>query len=167
MVSEMSAPLSAGYVDSLKENGWVSGHAASDPKATIAEVEDDIRRVRNRAERMGELVAVTDGVRGCASSRGRDVIVEVDASGHVLKLQISNQAVMRGGSRLAAELMGLMEQARADAQAQLLAAAVKTLGDDDPALETLRSGSNTRAIQSSEVPGSASNRLPRPSGGLW
>lgn len=147
---------------------------SDDPDAMIAGIEDDVRRVRDRAERMGELAAASESVRGSAASQGRDLVVEVEASGRVTKLQISNQALSRGGTRIGSDLMDLLGQAHQDAQAQVLHAAIGALGDDDPLLAMLRPDASenhgavaleSRGLGLSGVAGLGV--VPRKSGGLW
>lgn len=112
-----------------------------DADAAIARVEDDIRRAQERAERLPSLVAAAAAVRGTATSRRRDLAVEVDQSGAIVDLRISDAALDLGGSRLSAEIVALTAEARADAQRQVLEAATELLGEDDPAVATLRAAS--------------------------
>lgn len=121
-----------------------------DADAAIARVEEDVRRAQERAERLPSLVAAAAAVRGTATSRRRDLTVEVDQSGGVVDLRITDAALDLGSSRLSSELLALIGQAKADAQRQLLAAATELLGEDDPAVATLRA--TTAAAESADGP---------------
>lgn len=112
-----------------------------DADAAIARVEDDIRRAQERAERLPSLVTAAAAIRGTATSRRRDLAVEVDQSGAIVDLRISDAALDLGGSRLSAEIIALTAEARADAQRKVLEAATELLGEDDPAVATLRAAS--------------------------
>jgi hypothetical protein len=103
----------------------------------IARVQADVVRARERAQRLSELRARTASVRGAAVSRRRDVSVEVDQSGAVVDLQISDAALDRGGRGLAAELISLISAARSDAQRRLIDTAAEVLGEDDPVVGSL------------------------------
>lgn len=88
--------------------------------------------------RFGELREAIAAVRGRAVSRARDVAVEVDSTGGVIDLQISDAALDRGGSRLAAEIMGLIAMAGRDARRSTADVAGGILGEDDPTVASLR-----------------------------
>ena len=123
-------------------------------------IQEDVRRALQRAERMPELVAATQAARGRAVSRERDISVEVDHTGQVTSLQIANEALRRGGTRLAAEILSLLNQARHEVQKQMLAAATGVLGEDDPLLDPFRVTVEAETIAN---PGTT----PPKSGGLW
>lgn len=109
-----------------------------DADEAIARVQDDVRRAQARAVRFGELREAIAAVRGRAVSRARDVAVEVDSTGGVIDLQISDAALDRGGSRLAAEIMGLIAMAGRDARRSTADVAGGILGEDDPTVASLR-----------------------------
>lgn len=109
-----------------------------DADAAIARVEEDVRRAQERAERLPSLVAAAAAIRGTATSRRRDLTVEVDQSGSVVDLRITDAALDLGSARLSSELLALIAEAKADTQRQILAAATELLGEDDPAVATLR-----------------------------
>lgn len=139
------------------------------PDEAVSGVNDDVQRVQDRAEQLGVLAASSARVRGAAVSRGRDLVVEVDASGRVTKLQIANQALSRGGTRIGSELMDLLRLAHQDAQAQVLHAATALLGED-PVLDMLRPEAvEDQGLGAPGVWGVDAPRLgvsPK-SGGLW
>lgn len=109
-----------------------------DADAAIAKVQDDVRRAQARAARFGELREAIAAVRGRAVSRARDVAVEVDSAGGVTDLRISDAALDRGGSRLSAEIVGLISMAGRDARRSTADVAGGILGDDDPTVAALR-----------------------------
>lgn len=110
----------------------------ANPDDAIARVEDDIRRAQQRAERMSQLRSEAEAVRGSAISRQRDIEVEMDHTGQVTGVIINDQALDRGGRRVAADIMELLGRARQDVQAQMLEVASRLLGEDDPLLDMLR-----------------------------
>lgn len=109
-----------------------------DPDEAIARVQEDIQRAQERAARMPQLREATEAVRGYAISRHRDIEVEMDHTGQVTALRIANQALTRGGTKVAADIMDLLTVARHNVQAQMLEAASGVLGADDPMLDMLR-----------------------------
>lgn len=129
----------------------------------VTSIEDDIRRVQDRDEHMRQLSMASEGVRGSAISRQRDLLVEVDAAGRATKLQIVNQALSRGGTQVSAELMKLFTQAHQDAQGQILEAARVMLGESDPVLEMRRPEVSKSCVPESPRLGV----VQRKTGGLW
>jgi hypothetical protein len=109
-----------------------------DADEAIARVQDDVRRAEARAVRFGELREAVAAVRGRAVSRARDVAVEVDSTGAVTDLQISDQALHRGGIGLSAEIVALIAAAGRDARRSTADVAGGILGDDDPTVASLR-----------------------------
>lgn len=148
-------------------------YQGGDGDAIAAHITDDVRRTKARAARLGELSRVVREVRGKASSHERDISVEVDSAGRVTRLQISNQAAARGGSRLAAELMTLFASAHADVQRRVGEAAIAVLDADDPAIPLYESVGSTESSPSSAqsaVPETGAEVQPQTSrrtGGLW
>ena len=136
---------------------------ANDPDLIVERIDDDIRRVQDRAEKMNELSQASARVRGASASQQRDLAVEVDSAGRVTKLQIANQALSRGGSRVAAELMELFARAHQHAQEQMLETATGLLGEGDPVLEVL--GQDAPQSRTRDTP--QLGVVPRKSGGLW
>ncbi|MFF2053468.1 hypothetical protein ACFVU2_17840 [Leifsonia sp. NPDC058194] len=116
-----------------------------DADAAIARVEADIRLAQERAERLPSLVSAAAAIRGTATSRRRDLAVEVDQSGGLVDLRITDAALDLGSARLSSELLALIAEAKADAQRQILAAATELLGEDDPAVATLRAATAAAA----------------------
>jgi len=109
-----------------------------DADAAIAKVQDDMRRARRRAERMGDLQRATTAARGTAISRGRELAVQVDHSGWLTELRLTDAAMRRGPAGVARLILDTARLARRDLEQKLLAAASDILGEDDPALDGLR-----------------------------
>lgn len=82
--------------------------------------------------------AALAGIRGSASSPGRDIRVEVDSAGRVLELRLSEQALGRGAQRLAVEVLSVIRAAESDSRQSTLAAVSALLGEDDPVVQQLR-----------------------------
>ncbi|QCQ17195.1 YbaB/EbfC family nucleoid-associated protein [Microbacterium sp. RG1] len=91
-----------------------------------------MRRAEERGALLPQLQAAIDEVRGRAVSLRRDVSVEVDSSGALRSVNISDAALERGGRRVSEEVMELVRKATQDARAQTLARTVEILGEDDP-----------------------------------
>ncbi|MFJ4038852.1 YbaB/EbfC family nucleoid-associated protein [Microbacterium sp. NPDC090007] len=109
-----------------------------DPDESFAQVEADVRRAESRAARMPAFEAAVAAARGTGRSRGRDIVVQVDSAGRVVDLRLSESALARGASRLAAELVTAIREAEADAHRATLQAVTGLLGADDPIVAQLR-----------------------------
>ena len=109
-----------------------------DPDEAIARIEADVLRAQHRPERLSALRAATEAVRGSAVSRQRDIAVDVDSTGQVVGLQITNAACARGGAAVTADVLSLIAAARKQAQQRMVGAAAAVLGEDDPVVGTLR-----------------------------
>ncbi len=110
-----------------------------DPDESLAQVEADVRRSDERAARMPAFEAALSRVRGDASSPGRDIHVQVDATGRVVGLRLSETAVSRGSRRLSADILTVIRAAERSAQNAALEAVSDLLGAEDPITEQLRS----------------------------
>jgi hypothetical protein len=111
-----------------------------EPDDVIARIADDIQRVQQRAEALPKLQAAVDAVRETARGDRRDLLVEVDASGRLTRLEIDDDAVAdRGGRAVSAEILGLIEKATRGARAKTLAATEQLLGAGDPIAAKLQS----------------------------
>lgn len=102
------------------------------PEDSLARIREDVRRAEERGALLPQLQAAVDGVRGRAISPRRDISVEVDSSGALRALNISDAALERGGRRLSQEVMDLVSKATQDVRAQTLALSVEILGEEDP-----------------------------------
>ncbi|MBZ4488095.1 YbaB/EbfC family nucleoid-associated protein [Microbacterium sp. cx-55] len=108
-----------------------------DADAAILRVEEDVRRAQQRAERYPALQAGIDEVRARAVSLRRDIAVEVDASGVLRNLEISDAALDRGGRQVSREVMALLSAAHRDARAKTLALTAEIMGEDDPIVKAV------------------------------
>jgi DNA-binding protein YbaB len=120
--------------------GVVAGYISSvylDPDEALAQVEADVRRSDARAAQMPAFEAAIAQVRGKASSKNRDIIVQVDSAGRVVELRLTDHALSRGAQRLSYELMATIRDAEADVQQKTLAAVSDLLGADDPIVAQL------------------------------
>lgn len=104
-----------------------------DPDDVIARVQDDVRRAQQRAERLPQLTAAVAEVRGEARSPQRDVWVEVDGSGALVGLDITDEAWARRGRQISTDVVALVAEARRVAQRRILEATESILGAGDPA----------------------------------
>lgn len=109
-----------------------------DPDDALAQVEADVRRSNARAAQMPAFEATVAQARGRASSKDRDIIVQVDAAGRVIDLRITDHALSRGGQRLGYELLATIREAEADVQRKTLSAVSDLLGSDDPIVAQLQ-----------------------------
>jgi hypothetical protein len=105
---------------------------------TIAQVEEEVRLNDERAARMPAFTAEIDAVRGVATSRARDIKVEVDASGRITGLELTEQALAGGARRLAREILATATAAEVQAKQQAVLSVGRLLGEDDPITVQLR-----------------------------
>ena len=77
-------------------------------------------------------------IRGVATSRARDVKVEVDASGRLIGLELTEQALAGGARRLAREVLATAAAAEVAAKQQAVRSVGQLLGEDDPITVQLR-----------------------------
>jgi DNA-binding protein YbaB len=103
-----------------------------DADETIARVEDQLRVTEDRAARMPAFQAEIDAIRGAATSRARDVRVEVDANGRVTALELTEQALTGGARRLSREILATIAAAEIQAKEQAVRSVGTLLGQDDP-----------------------------------
>jgi hypothetical protein len=122
---------------------------------TIAQVEEEVRLDDERAARMPAFTAEIDAVRGVATSRARDVKVEVDASGRITGLELTEQALAGGARRLAREILATATAAEIQAKQQAVQSVGRLLGEHDPITEQLR------AEAESYVPATKTTQIPR------
>ncbi|MFZ4840877.1 hypothetical protein [Mycetocola saprophilus] len=109
-----------------------------DPDEVLAGIDEDVRRAERRMAAQAQLVETMGQLRGIATDRGRDITVEVDTSGAITNLKLTDRATALGGTKLAPEILRVVADARGNLQEQMLASAQELLGEDDPALGALR-----------------------------
>jgi DNA-binding protein YbaB len=119
-----------------------------EPDEVLARIDDDVRRVQQRAAALAELQRSVDGIRGVARSDQHDVTVEVDSSGRVTDLRIEDQAFQRGGQQLSGEILALIAAALRSAREQALAVTTELLGEDDPMIGVIRAEDESAAAGS-------------------
>lgn len=111
--------------------------AFESPDEAIARVNDDVRRAENRAASLSRVQGAIAELRGVAKSRAGDVRVEVDTSGALKDLEVSDTALDRGGRELAGEVLRLVAMATVDVQRRMLELTIEVMGDEDPIVRTL------------------------------
>jgi len=116
-----------------------------DADGTIAQVEEDVRLNDERAARMPAFEAEMAALRGVATSRSRDIKVEVDASGRITGLELTEQAMAGGARRLAREILATATAAEIQAKQQAVRSVGQLLGDDDPITVQLRTDAENYA----------------------
>jgi len=109
-----------------------------DADGTIAQVEEDVRLNDERAARMPAFESAMAELRGVATSRSRDIKVEVDASGRITGLELTEQAIAGGARRLAREILATATAAEIQAKQQAVRSVGRLLGDNDPITVQLR-----------------------------
>jgi DNA-binding protein YbaB len=119
-----------------------------EPDEVLARIDDDVRRVQQRAAILATLQQTVDGIRGTARSDQHDVTVEVDSSGRVTDLRIEDQAFQRGGRQLSGEILALIRAALRSAREQALAATAELVGEDDPMIGVIRAEDEAAAANS-------------------
>lgn len=103
----------------------------------IDQIEHDIQRAEQRLRTLPKLFGAQQEIRGRAANARRTISATVDVAGAVQSLEIADGALADGGRRLAAELMLVLGQARADAARQAKEAAEVFLADDPGLLAQL------------------------------
>lgn len=106
--------------------------AFSNPEESLARIQEDVARAEARAKALPLMQEQIAQVRGRAQSRQRDITVEVDSSGQVAALEISDDALGRGGRALSREVVELIRTATIRVREQSLAITAELLGADDP-----------------------------------
>lgn len=108
------------------------GMVFNNPEESLARIQEDIARAEARAKALPLMQEQIAQVRGRAQSRQRDISVEVDASGQVSGLDISDDALSRGGRAVSREVLDLVKTATIRVREQSLAITTELLGADDP-----------------------------------
>ncbi|WP_433675740.1 hypothetical protein [Microbacterium gorillae] len=104
----------------------------NNPEESLARIQEDVARAEARAKALPLMQEQIAQVRGRAQSRQRDISVEVDASGQVSGLDISDDALSRGGRAVSREVLDLIKTATIRVREQSLAITTELLGADDP-----------------------------------
>lgn len=109
-----------------------------DPDAALARVQADVAAAQERAARAVEVQAQIAAVRGTGRSARGEVTVDVDASGMLRDLHLTDDALRRRPDELATLILDAARTAQRDAGARAVAVAADAWGEADPAVEHLR-----------------------------
>lgn len=109
-----------------------------DPDAALARVQADVAAAQERAARAVEVQAQIAAVRGTGRSPRGEVTVDVDASGMLRDLRLTDDALRRRPDELATLILDAARTAQRDAGARAVAVASDAWGEADPAVEHLR-----------------------------
>lgn len=109
-----------------------------DPDAALARVQRDIVVAQERAAKAVEAQAAIAAVRGTGRSPRGEVSVDVDASGMLRDLHLTEDALRRRPDDLADLILDAARAAQREAGARAVAVAENAWGGDDPAVEHLR-----------------------------
>lgn len=110
----------------------------SDPVATRARIEQQVKDAERRAERAAQVRDDIAAVREQASSPGRDVAVTVDSSGRLAAVTLTDAALNRTPVALGALIVELAGEAQRAAGARAVEIAAEAFGAEDAAVEHLR-----------------------------
>lgn len=110
----------------------------SDPVATRARIEQQVKDAERRAERAAQVRDDIAAVREQASSPGRDVAVTVDSSGRLAAVTLTDAALDRSPVALGALIVELAGEAQRAAGARAVEIAAEAFGAEDAAVEHLR-----------------------------
>lgn len=122
-----------------------------DPDAALARVQQDIEAARERAEKAAAAQAAIAAVRGRGRSPRGDVTVEVDASGMLRDLALTDDAMRRSPRELEALILDAARAAQRDAGAKAVAVAEDAWGAGNPAVEHLRAEVEQRYTPGAEA----------------
>ncbi|WEG08615.1 hypothetical protein PU630_15425 [Microbacterium horticulturae] len=102
------------------------------PEDSLAKIRDDVERAEARATVLPKLQDQIAQARARVVSRQRDIAVEVDSSGVLTVLDITDAALSRGGRAVSREVLDLIAAATLDVRKETLAISKELLGEDDP-----------------------------------
>jgi DNA-binding protein YbaB len=109
-----------------------------DPDAALARVQADIQAAQERAEQAAQFKDSVDRLRGRARSPRGEVTVEVDTSGQLVDLRLSDDATDIVARDLSALILETVRHAARDAAQQTLAVTAETFGEQSPITEQMR-----------------------------
>ncbi|OAN42090.1 YbaB/EbfC family nucleoid-associated protein [Microbacterium sp. H83] len=110
----------------------------SDPVATRARIEQQVRDAERRAEQAAQVRDDIAAVREQASSPKRDVTVTVDSSGRLAAVALTDAAFDRSPAALGELIVSLAGDAQRAAGARAVEIAAEAFGAEDAAVEHLR-----------------------------
>lgn len=112
--------------------------AFHDPDAALAKIQRDIRAAQDRAVRAEQVKAEIDAVRGRGRSPRGEVVVEVDASGQLRDVVLTEAAMALRHDELSQYLLEAARAAQREAGGRAVAVMGEAFGDDSPLTEHLR-----------------------------
>lgn len=110
----------------------------SDPDAAIAKIQRDIAEAQERALKAHEVKGAIDQVRGRARSARGEVAVEVDVTGRLLDLTLSDDAMAQRPADLAFLIRETVATAARDAGTQAIALTDDVYGEGSAISAKLR-----------------------------
>ena len=120
--------------------------AFHDPDAALARIQRDIAQAKERAERAQEVRARIDQVRGVGRSPRGEVVVEVDATGMLRDVTLSDAAMDLRPDELARLIKDAARVAQRDAGTRTVALAQDAFGDTSPMVAHLRAEVEQRYV---------------------
>lgn len=115
-----------------------------DPDAAIERVQADIAAAQERAVKAAEVKQTLDRLRGRARSPRGEVTAEVDPSGQLVDLHLTDDATTIVARDLSALIVETVRAAAQDAGRQALAVAADAFGETSPVTAQLRDELATR-----------------------
>lgn len=120
--------------------------AFHDPDEALARIQRDIMAAQDRAVRAQEVRTRIDAVRGVGRSPRGEVRVEVDASGMLRDLELTDAAMDLRPTDLARLITDAARAAQRDAGARSVALAQDAFGEDSPLVTHLRTEVEQRLV---------------------
>jgi DNA-binding protein YbaB len=117
-----------------------------DPDEALAKVQRDILSAQERAARATEVRSRIDAVRGVGRSPRGEVVVEVDSSGMLRDVTLTDAAMDLRSKDLADLIVDAARVAQRDAGRQTVALAEDAFGQASPMVEHLRSEVQRRYV---------------------
>lgn len=109
-----------------------------DPDAALAKVQRDIEMAAERAERAQQVKAQIDAVRGRGRSPRGEVVVEVDASGQLRDVVLTDAAMDLRHDELSRHIVDAARAAQREAGGRAVAIMGEAYGEDSPLTEHLK-----------------------------
>lgn len=105
------------------------------PQETLGRIKDDLRHAHEREQKLPLLQSAIEKVRARAVSRCRDISVEVDSTGTIRHLDITDAALERGGQRVSQEVRELISSASRKARTRVIEVTTEIMGGSDPIVD--------------------------------
>ncbi len=117
-----------------------------DPDAARAKIERDIQMAQERAVRAEQVKAEIDGVRGRGRSPRGEVVVEVDASGQLRDVALTDAAMALRHDELSRLIVEAARAAQREAGGKAVAIMGEAFGEDSPLTEHLKTEVEQRYV---------------------